>query len=65
MPRKTQHPRAQKAVVVLTGLGGVCILASHEIKPSAVLPYPALGLWLVALVLFIAALVLAVRALTA
>lgn len=65
MPRKPQHPRAQKAVVALTGLGSVCILASHVIKPTAVLPYPALGLWLAALIFFGAAFVVAVRALTA
>ena len=57
-------PKTQKGVVALILLGSACIMGSHVIKPNAVIPYPAVILWLAAMVLFGAALVMAVRNLT-
>jgi len=53
---------AQKVVVVFTILGSVCIMASQVIKPNVMIPYLAVGLWAVAIILFVAALLVAIRA---
>ncbi len=49
---------AHHVVVVLIVLGGVCVMASQVIKPSAGIRHPAVGLWTVAVVCFVTALLL-------